>query len=270
MKQLFFLTAMLTLLACQPSNTNTPNDEPDTTPRAKTETATKTHDQAHSAVKISPISHASFVLHLDSLQIFVDPVNVEAFKSYGTPNYLLVTDIHGDHFQADVLSQLSSSEQRIIAPQAVFDQLPVELQSRTLVLNNGQSEQLQDSLQLKAMPMYNITKERLDKHPKGRGNGYIVTYKDYSVYISGDTEDITEMRALEHIDLALVCMNLPYTMDVDQAAEAVLDFKPKKVMPYHYRGLKEGKPYYEDVEKFKAIVTEKDPTIKIELLDWYE
>lgn len=269
MKHLFLLTAMLTLLACQPSNTTTSNDEPDTTPRARTETVTETHDQEQTAVKISPISHASFVLHMDSLQIFVDPVNVEAFKSYGTPDYLLVTDIHGDHFQADVLSQLSTSKQRIIAPQAVFDQLPEKLQSRTLVLNNGQSEQLQDGLQLKAIPMYNTTKERLDKHPKGRGNGYVVTYKDYSVYVSGDTEDIEEMRALEDIDLALVCMNLPYTMDINQAAEAVLDFKPKKIMPYHYRGRKDGETYYEDVEAFKAIVTKKDPTIKVELLDWY-
>ncbi len=77
------------------------------------------------------------------------------------------------------------------------------------------------------------------------------------------------MRALKNIDLALVCMNLPYTMDLNQAADAVLEFKPKKVMPYHYRGRKKGETYYEDVEEFKSIVTKKDNSIEVELLDWY-
>ena len=44
------------------------------------------------------------------------------------------------------------------------------------------------------------------------------------------------MRALKNIDVAFVCMNLPYTMPPDEAAEAVKAFHPKVVFPYHYRG----------------------------------
>jgi L-ascorbate metabolism protein UlaG (beta-lactamase superfamily) len=84
--------------------------------------------------------------------------------------------------------------------------------------------------------MYNLTAERLKFHPKGHGNGYVLTIKKKRIYISGDTEDIKEMRELKDIDYAFICMNLPYTMSVEQAASAVLEMKPRIVIPYHYRG----------------------------------
>lgn len=118
---------------------------------------------------------------------------------------------------------------------------------------------------IEAIPMYNLRKEALKFHEKGRGNGYILTLGGERVYISGDTEDIPEMRNLENIDIAFVCMNLPYTMTVESAASAVLDFKPKKVYPYHYRGT-EG---LSDVGKFKTLVNEGDSSIDVIQLDWY-
>ena len=98
--------------------------------------------------------------------------------------------------------------------------------------------------------MYNLREEAKKFHEKGRGNGYVIEKNDKRVYISGDTEDIPEMRSLQNIDIAFVCMNLPYTMTVENAASAVLDFKPNKVYPYHYRGT-EG---LSDVSKFKSLV----------------
>lgn len=118
---------------------------------------------------------------------------------------------------------------------------------------------------IEAIPMYNLREEALKFHEKGRGNGYILTLGGERVYISGDTEDIPEMRNLENIDIAFVCMNLPYTMTVESAASAVLDFKPKKVYPYHYRGT-EG---LSDVGKFKTLVNEGDSSIDVIQLDWY-
>ncbi len=97
-----------------------------------------------------------------------------------------------------------------------------------------------------------------------RGNGYIITLGKKRLYFSGDTEDIPEMRALQYIDMAFVCMNLPYTMTVESAASAVLEFKPKQVYPYHYRGT-EG---LSDVVKFKELVS-KNPDIEVIQLDWY-
>ena len=113
--------------------------------------------------------------------------------------------------------------------------------------------------------MYNLPEVVDSKHPKGRGNGYILTIENKRIYISGDTEDIEEMRRLQNIDVAFVCMNLPYTMDINQAASAVLEFKPTVVYPYHYR----GKNGCSDLEKFKSMLAEKDANIEVKVLKWY-
>ncbi|MEM1138130.1 MAG: MBL fold metallo-hydrolase, partial [Bacteroidota bacterium] len=104
------------------------------------------------------------------------------------------------------------------------------------------------------------------RHPKGRGNGYLLNIDGKRIYISGYTKDITEMRSLTGIDIAFVCMNLPYTMDIEQAASAVLDFKPKIVYPFHYRG---GGGKFSDTEQFKQLVNKKNGDIEVRLLNWY-
>lgn len=110
----------------------------------------------------------------------------------------------------------------IVAPQAVFDKL-----------TNNETKTVMN-ISITGVPMYNL-REKVTFHEKGRGNGYIIKLGNKNVYFSGDTEDIKEMRALKNIDIAFVCMNLPYTMPVENAADGVLAFKPKKVYPYHYR-----------------------------------
>jgi L-ascorbate metabolism protein UlaG (beta-lactamase superfamily) len=113
--------------------------------------------------------------------------------------------------------------------------------------------------------MYNLPETEDSRHPKGRGNGYVINLGGKSVYFSGDTEDIPEMRSLKNIDIAFVCMNLPFTMDVEQAAHAVLAFKPKIVYPYHYR----GQNGLSDVEIFKKAVNAGNNKIDVRLRNWY-
>ena len=113
--------------------------------------------------------------------------------------------------------------------------------------------------------MYNL-REGVTFHEKGRGNGYVLKLGDKNLYISGDTEDTEEMRALKNIDIALICMNLPYTMPVENAANGVLAFKPKQVYPYHYRNKDKS---LSDVKKFKELINKKDSTIEVIQLDWY-
>ena len=113
--------------------------------------------------------------------------------------------------------------------------------------------------------MYNLPEAADSRHTKGRGNGYILTMGGKKIYLSGDTEDIPEMRALKDIDVAFVCMNLPFTMDINQAASAVLEFKPKIVYPYHYR----GQGGLADVEGFKKLVNAGNPKIEVRLRSWY-
>jgi L-ascorbate metabolism protein UlaG (beta-lactamase superfamily) len=113
--------------------------------------------------------------------------------------------------------------------------------------------------------MYNLPESDDAYHTKGRGNGYVLDKNGTRVYVAGDTQGIPEMRALQNIDIAFVPMNLPFTMDVEEAADAVLEFKPKRVYPYHFRG-REG---LSDVNRFKELVNAGSEDIEVVLLDWY-
>lgn len=184
-----------------------------------------------SPVTITPISHATAVINWQDLIIYTDPTGgSEAFADQRPADLILITDIHGDHLDPETLSAVVGNATLII-PQAVQDQLPADLLAKRLILNNGESVEEED-LKISAIPMYNLPESPDSPHTKGRGNGYIIEKDGFRLYIAGDTAGIREMRALKDIDIALIPMNLPYTMDIEEAADAVLEFKPKQVYPY--------------------------------------
>ncbi len=162
------------------------------------------------------------------------------------------------------LDAIETTKAKFIAPQAVADKLPARFKNNLIVLENGKNITEQD-IAIAAIPMYNLPDPNSGMHTKGRGNGYVLTLGGKTIYISGDTEDIPEMRSLKYIDIAFICMNLPYTMDINQAASAVLEFKPAIVYPYHYRG-KDG---LSDTKAFKKMVNTGNRTIDVRLKNWY-
>lgn len=216
-------------------------------------------------VTIQPITHGSLALLWDNKTILVDPYGGKSlFSDLSEADLILITDIHGDHMDKKTLEAIPTDKAKMVVPQAVADQLP-EYKEQLSILKNGESTTLL-GLTIEAVPMYNLPGEPNEKnHIKGRGNGYLLTIGGKRIYISGDTADTPEMRNLKNIDVALVCMNLPYTMDVESAASAVLDFKPTIVYPYHFRG-SEG---LSDVEAFKELVNNEDPSIEVRLREWY-
>lgn len=216
-------------------------------------------------VVVNPVSHASFVLEFAGLTIFNDPVgSFETYVTYGVPDLILLSDIHGDHLDIQTLVNIAGENTVLVAPQAVFDELPLELHERTVVMANEDFHQVGE-MSVEAIPMYNLPPSDTAYHVKGRGNGYVLEYGETRIYIAGDTADIPEMRSLEDIDIAFIPMNLPYTMDVDTASEAVLAFSPKIVYPYHYRGT-EG---FSDIAEFTRMVAVKNSAIEVRNLDWY-
>lgn len=204
----------------------------------------------------SPIKHATFVLQSGSTTIYVDPVGeATAFKDFPAPDLILITHIHKDHLAPELVATLKQAKTQIIGPPTVTENL-----GYGTTIRNGETTEVL-GLKIEAIAAYNTTAARLNFHPKGRDNGYVLSKSGKRLYISGDTEDIPEMRALKDIDIAFVCMNLPFTMTVEQAASAVNDFKPKVVIPYHYR----GKPNMSDIDAFERLVTES----KVRKLKWY-
>ena len=210
-------------------------------------------------VVIHPVEHASMVLETPAGVIYVDPVEgAERYADLPAPDAILLTHEHGDHFDMDTLNGLA--EAPMIVNQAVFDQLPEEMQARATVMANGDSGDILGA-PIEAIPAYNTTEDRLQFHPEGRDNGYVLTIGDKRFYIAGDTEDTPEMRALENIEVAFLPMNLPYTMTVQQAADAVADFRPVSVFPYHHRG--------SDVQEFARLVGASDAGSQVVIANWY-
>lgn len=218
------------------------------------------------SITIQPIYHGALVLTWNHKTIYVDPFGgAKAYESLAKPDLILVTDIHPDHLNPETLKAIDHSKAIFIVPQAVADKLPDDInKTNVIILANGDNTKQMD-VSVSAIPMYNLPEIPDSKHPKGRGNGYILKMDDKTIYISGDTQDIPEMRSLKNIDVAFICMNLPYTMDINQASSAVLEFKPKIVYPYHYRG-QDG---LSDVEGFKKTVNTQNQTIEVRLRNWY-
>jgi L-ascorbate metabolism protein UlaG (beta-lactamase superfamily) len=208
------------------------------------------------ALHVVPIKHASVRLELGAETIYVDPADASLFDGAKPGTLVLITDIHGDHFDPAALAKVVGPNTTVIAPSVVAEKYP-----SAKVLKNGEHQE-QHGIGIEAIPMYNEKRGPAAGqlyHDKGRGNGYVLSFGKTRVYLSGDTECTAEMRALKAIDVAFVCMNLPYTMTPEEAATCVNAFHPKVVYPYHYHG--------SDLQAFQKAVTA--PGVEVRLREWY-
>ncbi len=202
--------------------------------------AANTFETPAGPLTVHPISHASFVMETPNGTIYVDPVGDRSlYGRFRQPDLILITHEHGDHYNEETLLSINGEVTTIFTNPAVYEKLPNQLRRFAAPMENDGTNFF-NAVGVRAVPAYNTTEGRLNYHPQGRDNGYILYFNGFTVYISGDTEDIPEMRALTDIDLAFVCMNLPWTMDAEAAASAVNEFAPTYCYPYHYRGRDNG------------------------------
>lgn len=214
-----------------------------------------------SDLTVYPINHGTVAFTFAGKTIFVDPFGgAELFADFDAPDVIFITDIHGDHHNPQTLAGLDTENTTFVVPQAVADAMDKKYADQLVILANEETKEVM-GMNVTGVAMYNLPDDESSRHKKGRGNGYVIDFGGKLVYLSGDTEDVPEMRNLENIDIAFVCMNLPYTMDVFQAASAVVAFKPAVMYPYHHRG--------QDIQKFKAIVDLAEIDTEIRLKDWY-
>lgn len=216
-----------------PGAGETPTPPPENEPSPSGAPVTDTFDTSLGKLTVQPIHHATLALTVAGKTIVVDPTSDAPEGWLPKADLVLITDIHGDHFDPDALAEVRKADTVIVGPPVVTAKL-----EGAKTLKNGESLDVL-SIHIEAVPMYNL--ERGPEpgklfHDKGRGNGYVLDIGGERVYLSGDTECTAEMRALSDIDLAFVCMNLPYTMPPDEAAACVKAFSPAVVIPYHYKG----------------------------------
>ncbi|MGH8207153.1 MAG: MBL fold metallo-hydrolase [Steroidobacteraceae bacterium] len=221
------------------------------------------------ALTIQPVHHASLMLTWNGKHVLVDPAPLgqgdtgAQFKALPTPDIILITHIHGDHFNVPILQSVAGPNTVIITPHNVYAAMPADLQAKTHAMANNEHTVV-DTIPIETVPMYNTTAARSNFHPKGAGNGYVLTFGGKRVYIAGDTEEAPELAHLANIDVAFIPMNLPFTQTVQAAAKWVRDFRPKIVYPYHYRNRDNTKA---DVNLFKKLV---GGASDVRLRDWYQ
>lgn len=217
---------------------------------------TQTFPFAAGDVKITPLYHASVLIQAAGKTIYVDPAKPVKSEALPKADLILITHEHYDHFDPEMLKALSTPDTDVIAPASVAAKYPAAHS-----MSNGQTRTW-GKWTIAAVPAYNLVRGPATGqlfHPKGRDNGYVLSFGGKRFYFSSDTENIPEMRALRNIDVAFVCMNLPYTMPAEEAAEAVRAFHPRVVIPYHYKG--------QDLNVFKHKLA--GTGIEVRLLEWY-
>ena len=178
------------------------------------------------------IGHGTLMFRLPAYVIHIDPVSDYAdYGSLDDADLVLVTHHHGDHLDPGAISKITRPGTKIICSASCSNEL-----EGPIIMKNGDLLEI-DGLVIDAVPAYNILHKRANGelfHPKGVGNGYVLTFGDTKIYIAGDTENIPEMAFLEDIDIAFLPMNLPYTMSPEMVAGAVAMFHPTILYPYHY------------------------------------
>lgn len=225
-------------------------------------------------IVITALGHASVQIEQGGKVVIVDPVSGQADLSKAKQaDLILVTDIHPDHFDPAAVAKLRKPGAPVVVPPAVAD--TKKIPNTTVMLNATMktNEEALAGITVISVPAYNIQRGPAPGqlyHPRGRGQGYILTFSDKlaaarlkqagSVYVAGDTECVPAMATwVKDVDVALLPMNLPYTMTPAEAAKCVQEFKPKVAIPYHYMGQKPE----EFVEALKG------QPIEVRLLNWY-
>ena len=189
--------------------------------------------------------------------IYIDPVGgATRYQGLARADLILVTHSHSDHFDLTTINAVKATNGLIVAPSAVYQSLSASLKNVTTVLTNGASASVL-GIMIEAVPAYN------SNHPRGTGNGYILTLANKRIYVSGDTQDSVEMRAIRDIEVIFMGMN-QYTMTVNQGASATREIQPRVVYPCHYQ----SGGFTADINAFKQLVG-TDLGIEVRLRNWY-
>lgn len=187
---------------------------------------------ADSEAAMTLLGHGTLYFTYKGKVYHVDPwTKLADYAKLPKADAILITHEHRDHLDPEALAAISRPDTVIIVTETVAKQF-----GKGEVMKNGDVRALLD-INVAAVPAYNIEHKRDNGqpfHPKGVGNGYVLTFGDKKVYVAGDTENIPEMADLKGVDVAFLPMNLPYTMTPEMAAAAAKSFRPKVLYPYHY------------------------------------
>ena len=194
-------------------------------------------------------AHASFGIAWNDLQLYIDPVGEFDWDNQPKADAILVTHSHYDHLEIATIERLQKEGTVILCDKTSAE----AFEHDCITMLPGATSQPLEGVTVKATHAYNTTEGHTDFHPAAREDcGYLITLGGTTIYVAGDTEDNEAVLALKGVDIAVLPVNQPYTMTVEQAANVVKHLQPKLFYPYHY-GQVEQKT---DLEALKAAVAD--------------
>ena len=174
---------------------------------------------AHSAVRIE-----------SGKTLYFDPYLIE--NDFNDADVIFLTHDHYDHFSPEDI-------RRVMKPDAVLV-LPERCRAAVLAAGFSASQLLPvragehytvKGIPFTAVPAYNIGKPF---HPRSNGwVGYVSELDGLRVYVSGDTDDTPEARAVS-CDAAFLPVGGTYTMTAAEAAALANALHPQIAVPTHY------------------------------------
>lgn len=167
-------------------------------------------------MKIRWLSHACFEIK-NNKTILIDPFfkeNKLAPKYDGKPDVILITHEHFDH------SDASSFDSKIICP-------PNLNFKNSIKMKIGETKEV-DGIKFTMVE----SSHRQSKYP----TGFIFELEGKRIYHTGDTY-LDGIKSRENIDIFFVPIGGFYTMNIDEAIEALKIIKPKLAIPMHFNTL---------------------------------
>jgi L-ascorbate metabolism protein UlaG (beta-lactamase superfamily) len=190
------------------------------------------------------LSHACFEIS-NGKTILIDPYfkgNRLAPRYEGKPDIVLLTHEHFDHADTDFLSKIKPKI--IVGPPSVsYPGVRVIRSGEVMDLNGVRISALNAS------------------HPQSRYPiAYLVEYGGIRLLHLGDTYlDAVKPLSVE-VDVALIPIGGTYTMNIDEAVEALDKIKPKLTIPMHFNTFPEIKA---DPELFKRKAEARGYGVKV-------
>ncbi len=215
------------------------------------------------SVHVDWLDHASIKLKdSDGFTVYIDPWS-DAMEGEEEPGDVIIsTHDHFDHFDVKAIQALKKRDTVLVCTEESEDDVPEDISHK--VIKPGRSVKAH-GMRIRGVPAYNVDKFRNPGepfHPEGFCVGVVFELDGIKFYHASDTDPIEEMEDLpDDIDVAFVPVGGTYTMDQEEAIEAIKMIKPAKVVPIHY-GLVDGTTA--DPEKFAEDVrqeTDAEPVI---------
>lgn len=164
-----------------------------------------------------------------SRTLYFDPWETDGPEA----DLIFISHDHFDHCDPPTVKNLLGPKTRIITEKDSASKLKeAGITANITVMEPDDAIEVKEVI-IKAVPAYNVNKEK-EFHPRAKRNlGFVVTMDGLTIYHAGDTDFIPEMADVK-TDVALLPVSGIYVMTAEEAVEAALTIKPKVAIPMHY------------------------------------